>query len=190
MIVNSHKLAQTKIVGLLLAASFCVSFKGDSRQVIPAYKEMLQYFFTNNPYAYTGYLLPYREKKRDDDLPLAIHVELKMKNRPEILKILRKEYSRSIVYADCGHEETAFIQASPATDTSELVYSSKNRHVMGTLTILGVYKLIEKGVVTRIYFDIIRRSALRDKSQFNDIFEFRCRNGKWTFYTFANIEKS
>jgi hypothetical protein len=128
-----------------------------------------------------GSILP-PSPKNDSNKPLALHVEIKDRYAPEVVSYIHDDFKTDVVFDSCKTNSsglTGFVQDNVRVSADTAVYSNISFHMMGTLTIAGVYISKPGSHPVKCYVDIIRRSSLRSKSQFNDVVEFTLENKKW-----------
>lgn len=156
-----------------------------------AYKSLVVFFLTDTSFVSAGNILPYPGEKKTDSLPLILHIEEKLRVRQPISNFINSSTGETVQFMSCEYRGTMKeLYSKSLIDSNANVYGNTNKHVMGTMTLLGIYTNKPNDKMPKIYFDVIRRSSERAKSQFNDIVEFSYRSGKWEYTGLFNYEKS
>jgi hypothetical protein len=151
---------------------------------------MVNAFLTDSAFLQSGNILPYPMEKRSDTLPLILHISNRQHYRSEIVDFIKQIGKVKTVYDSCNLENILpQVTKKVAADTSISVYQNRKFHVMGTLTILGIYKTVNADV-TKYFIDILRRPSQNSKSAFNDVIEIVNKNGHWVNTGWHNYEKS
>ncbi|MES2004220.1 MAG: hypothetical protein V4450_06850 [Bacteroidota bacterium] len=157
-----------------------------------AFKDLIEYFLANKQISKTGNILPYPGLFYTDQKPFMLHIEIKPQFKKAVIELLQKTEDRKITTL-LGNIDmnVQSISKKLAVDSNPKIYNDTTKHIIGTLTLLGVYAKKDKyNRITDIYFDTIRRSSLTSKSQFNDVIKMSYSGTKWVYKKTISFSKS